>query len=55
MDIAGSLMIARYDAGLLDFTSEQLAQADINGDGTADIANALMIARYDVGLIGYLL
>lgn len=51
VDIADALMIARYDAGLIQLDEVQLSVSDVNKDGSADIADALMIARYDAGLI----
>lgn len=49
-DIGDALQVARYDAGLVDFTAEQIAIGDIDGGGTTDIGDALQIARYDAGL-----
>lgn len=51
VDIADALMIARYDAGLVTLTEEQMNVGDVSGDNEVDIADALMIARYDAGLI----
>ena len=51
VDIADSLMIARYDAGLIQLDENQLSVSDVNKDDSVDIADALMIARYDAGLI----
>ena len=54
VDIADALMIARYDAGLIQFDETQLSVSDVNRDDSVDIADALMIARYDAGLISSL-
>ena len=51
VDIADALMIARYDAGLIQLDETQLSVSDVNKDDSVDIADALMIARYDAGLI----
>ena len=53
-DIADALMIARYDAGLIQLDETQLSVSDVNKDGGVDIADALMVARYDAGLINKL-
>ena len=50
-DIADALMIARYDAGLIQLDEVRLSVSDVNKDDSVDIADALMIARYDAGLI----
>ena len=50
-DIADSLMISRYDAGLITLDYAKVVMSDVNNDGSADIADALKIARYDAGLI----
>ena len=50
-DIADSLMISRYDAGLITLDDAKVAVSDVNNDGSADIADALKIARFDAGLI----
>ena len=54
VDIADALMIARYDAGLIQLDGNQLSVSDVNKDDSVDIADALMIARYDAGLISSL-
>ncbi len=54
-DIADALMIARYDAGLIQLDKNQLSMSDVNKDSSVDIADALMIARYDAGLINNLI
>ena len=54
VDIADALMIARYDAGLIQLDELQLSVSDVNKDDSVDIADALMIARYDAGLISSL-
>ena len=54
VDIADALMIARYDAGLIQLDEIQLSVSDVNADDSVDIADALMIARYDAGLINSL-
>lgn len=51
VDIADALMIARYDAGLVQLDETQLSISDVNKDGGVDIADALMVARFDAGLI----
>lgn len=53
-DIADSLMISRYDAGLITLDDAKVAVSDVNNDGSADIADALKIARFDAGLINSL-
>ena len=50
-DIEDSLMISRYDAGLITLDDAKVAVSDVNNDGSADIADALKIARFDAGLI----
>ena len=50
-DIADALMVARYDAGLIQLDETQLSVSDVNKDDSIDIADALMIARYDAGVI----
>ena len=50
-DIADALMIARKDAALISFNSDQEKAGDVNKDNTVDIADALMVARFDAGLI----
>ena len=50
-DIADSLMISRYDAGLITLDDAKVAISDVNNDGNADIADALKIARFDAGMI----
>ena len=50
VDIADALMIARYDAGLIQLDETHLSVSDVNKDDSGDIADALMIARYDAGL-----
>lgn len=50
VDIADALLISRYDAGLVNLDSRQLAVSDVNNDGIVDIADALLISRYDAGL-----
>ena len=54
VDIADALMVARYDAGLIQLDETQLSVSDVNKDDSVDIADALMIARYDAGLINSL-
>ena len=54
VDIADALMIARYDAGLIQLDENQLSVSDVNKDDSVDIADALMIARYDACLINRL-
>ena len=54
VDIADALMVARYDAGLIQLDETQLSVSDVNKDGSVDIADSLMIARYDAGLINSL-
>ena len=54
VDIADALMIARYDAELIQLDETQLSVSDVNTDDSVDIADALMIARYDAGLINNL-
>ena len=54
VDIADALMIARYDAGLVQLDETQLSISDVNKDGGVDIADALMVARFDAGLINSL-
>ena len=51
VDIADALMIARYDAGLVELDETQLSVSDVNTDDSVDIADALMVARFDAGLI----
>ena len=53
-DIADALMIARYDAELIQLDETQILLSDVNKDDSVDIADALMIARYDAGLISSL-
>ena len=45
-----ALMIARYDAELIQLDETQILLSDVNKDDSVDIADALMIARYDAGL-----
>ena len=54
-DIADALMVARYDAGLIQLDENQCSVSDVNQDDIVDIADALMIARYDAGLINSLI
>lgn len=51
VDIGDALMVARYDAGLIELDDAHRIAGDVNGNGETDIADALMIARYDAGLI----
>ena len=51
VDIADALMVARYDAGLIQLDETQLSVSDVNTDDSVDIADALMVARFDAGLI----
>ena len=51
VDAADAGLISRYDAGLINLTSEQLQAGDVNKDGEADAGDAGIISRYDAGLI----
>lgn len=50
-DAGDAGMILRYDAGLLNLTTEQITRGDINGDGVADAGDAGIILRKDAGLL----
>lgn len=54
VDAADAVMIQRYDAGLINLTTQQLQAADVTGDGMVDAADAVRIQRYDAGLISSL-
>lgn len=55
VDAADAIKIARYDAGLDEYSQEDYAKlkasGDVNGDGRVDAGDAVLIRRYDAGLI----
>lgn len=55
VDAADAIKIARYDAGLDEYSAEDYVRlktsGDVNGDGRVDAGDAVLIRRYDAGLI----
>lgn len=48
VDNLDAAQILRYDAGLTEFSEEQLKRADYNGDGMVDNADAMQILKAEV-------
>ena len=46
-----AVLLARYRAGLINLTDQQLEAADLNGDGNVNSLDAVLLARYRAGLI----
>ncbi len=49
INIFDVFMMARYNAGYIEFTEEQLLIGDANSDGKVNIFDVFMVARYDAG------
>jgi len=51
IDNTDASLILKYDAGLMDFSADQLAFSDTNYDEAVDNTDASLILKYDAGLI----
>jgi len=51
VDNLDSVIILKYDAGLINLTDIQSMAGDVNGDGVVDNLDATKILKYDAGLI----
>ena len=49
INIFDVFMMARYNAGHIEFTEQQLLIGDTNNDGTINIIDVFMVARYNAG------
>ena len=51
IDVFDSLIIQKHAAGIQTLSEEQLALADVNGDGNVDILDAMEIQKFASGKI----
>ncbi|MBQ3081561.1 MAG: dockerin type I repeat-containing protein, partial [Clostridia bacterium] len=51
VDNLDAAMILKYDAGIIELTTDQSVVADVNGDGYVDNLDAAKILKYDAGII----
>ncbi|MBQ7645726.1 MAG: hypothetical protein IJS94_00510, partial [Clostridia bacterium] len=50
VDSLDATLILKYDAGLIDFTEEELIAAEVIGDDEVNSLDAIHIYQYDAGL-----
>lgn len=51
VDSADAIMVARCDAGLINFSSDQIAIGDVTKDNKIDSSDAIKILRFDANII----